>query len=106
MTMDDQYEPDEVTAQHLAHLDMVVFHPLDHRPWSRRCRALHGGGRHHLALTWSYEVRPRLLSMVACPLGFHDPIILTWTHGHVETRCVNCQLPRRAWSRWRGDDRG
>jgi hypothetical protein len=81
-------------------LDLSIFHPLDHRPWSRRCRSMHGGGRHHLALLWMYEWRPRWLSMVCCPLGFHDPVTIRWQH-HTQRRCANCDLPKGMVKRWR-----
>ena len=101
---DGEYRPDEVSAEHLAALDFQVFHPLDHRPWSRRCRTMHGGGRHHLALAWSYQLKPRWLKMVFCPLGFHDPVTWRWRHGHTQRRCANCDLPMTMVKRWRGDD--
>jgi hypothetical protein len=56
-------------------IDFSEFHPLDHRPWERRCWSLYGGPWNHLRLAWTYRHKDELLDFFykhwLCPLGRH-----------------------------------
>lgn len=85
------------------HLDFSEYHPLDHGPWSRRCRALPGGIRRHLTLAWEYRWRDRIRwpwqRLIMCPLGRHDTRVwwrLNDGNPVARVRCEFCPLSREA----------
>ena len=56
-------------------LDFSQFHPLDHWPYTERCRAHYGGGRHHLRIAWDFRRREQVVGYFArwttCVVGRH-----------------------------------
>jgi hypothetical protein len=60
-----------IGAPQIENLDFSVWHPLDHRPWSARCRTFYGGGVHHVTLWREYQA-PRPIQRIKCRLGWHD----------------------------------
>lgn len=54
-------------------LDFSRFHDLMHRPFTRRCRSMYGGSRHHIALWWEYMAWPWAHRQTLCRLGLHEP---------------------------------
>lgn len=55
--------------------DFSQFHPLDHWPFTARCREHYGGGRHHLSIAWDFRRRDEVVGFFArwstCVLGRH-----------------------------------
>jgi hypothetical protein len=68
--MPDEYEPPDFDSYKL---DFSQFHPLDHRPLSRRCRAHYGGLWRHLWLVWHFqwEMPSRIKRITHCWRGDH-----------------------------------
>lgn len=51
------------------------YHPLDHWPGTKRCRAHYGGWRNHLVMTWRFRRSEQVIGWfwkpLLCPLGIH-----------------------------------
>lgn len=88
-------------------LDFSQYHPLDHWPYTARCRAHypHGwrSGWHHLTSTWTYRRRDQALTplyrLLLCPLGRHK--VQVWyarstvdAGWKVMPRCYYCTYTR------------
>ena len=60
-------------------LDFSEFHPLDHWPFSQRCKEFYGGGFHHLSIAWHYHRKEQIgyylkrpFYKILCKFGKHD----------------------------------
>lgn len=55
--------------------DFSMYHPLDHWPFTARCREHYGGGRHHLRIAWAFRRRDQVygwgLRWTTCLIGRH-----------------------------------
>ncbi|MET0702462.1 MAG: hypothetical protein ABWY93_22635 [Mycobacterium sp.] len=85
-------------------IDFSRFHPLDHRPFTARCRSLYGGTRNHLRLTWAYRRRDQVLGpwrrIFGCAFGSHREIVVHLPAGRIRPCCQDCgtvtRLPSEA----------
>jgi hypothetical protein len=77
--MRNEYQPPRVDS---SKLDFSQFHPLDHRPLTRRCREHYGGLRRHLWLLWEFhwEVPTRIKRISHCWLR-NDHCWRPWYRG-------------------------
>lgn len=69
----------------LPELDFSQYHPLDHWPFSARCRDHYGGGRHHLRIAWRFRRRDEVVGVFA--------------------RVSTCVIGRHKWQVWRRSNR-
>lgn len=94
--------PDEVRnfKPDASKIDFSQWHPLDHWPFTSRCRSFHGGGRHHIKITWEFR-RKDDLHRPLCKLGRHryawiwqrdriDGVMSDW---EAVLRCRHCWKP-------------
>lgn len=52
-------------------LNMDMFHPMDHWPFTKECASWYGGWRNHLGLVWEYRAKPWLATQTSCRVGWH-----------------------------------
>lgn len=54
-------------------LDFSQWHPLDHRPLSKRCRDHYGGFRNHMNLLWDFkwDMHSKVKKVTHCFWGRH-----------------------------------
>lgn len=69
--MQSEYEAPHIDPDKL---DFSIFHPLDHKPFSKRCRSFHGGSRNHLQLLWDFkwQIPTKIRKFTRCRLGQHE----------------------------------
>jgi hypothetical protein len=69
--MRSDYEPPHIDPERL---DFSIWHPIDHRPFDRRCREFYGGGRRHLYLLWEFkwEIPTKIGIWTHCKRGSHE----------------------------------
>lgn len=78
--------------------DFSQFHPLDHWPLTRRCRAHYGGARRHLYLAWIMGRRDQWFGwwfrLAGCRLkGKHAEVL--WHSGkRCGVGCLYCDWTR------------
>jgi hypothetical protein len=88
---------DDYVFPRFERLDFSMWHPLDHRPFDRRCRSFYSGGRRHLWLLWHFrwEIPRRIRRVTRCPFGRHEWV--PWWRGnpgrYMGRECCNCYLP-------------
>lgn len=68
MGADEFREPPQIDPEKL---DFSMWHPLDHRPFSQRCREHYGGGRHHLKIAWEFRWSSEMRRFTLCKIGVH-----------------------------------
>lgn len=75
-------------------IDFSRFHPIDHYPWTARCRSLYGGGFYHVRIWWGHIGRQYLRAWTVCRLGRHQPV-RAWREDpkKFSVVCRNCGKP-------------
>jgi hypothetical protein len=53
-------------------LDFSKFHPMDHSPWTARCRSFYGGSIRHAYLWWYYIAVPAIARNTKCKVNWHQ----------------------------------
>lgn len=82
-------------------LDFSEFHPLDHWPFRRRCRAYYPrglkSGLHHMGLAWEYKWSESIREHTLCRLGKHRWVEeVTYVDGFPKpsTICRDCVIDK------------